>query len=44
MRYIYPQITGTFDAVTTIKGKKEAPSIEAHTNVLSNGSAYPADE
>jgi hypothetical protein len=44
MRYIQPQITGTFDAVSTIKGMKEAPHIEAHTGLPTNGSAYPADE
>jgi len=44
MRYIQPQITGTFDAVSTINGVKEAPSIETSTGRPSNGAAYPADE
>lgn len=45
MRYIQPQITGTFDAVSTIKGIKMPPHFETqeptvHTPVA----AYPADE
>lgn len=44
MRYIQPQITGTFDAVKTIKGMKQTPHVEAVTQIQSNGAAYPADE
>lgn len=44
MRYIQPQITGTFDAVSSIKGAKEAPHREGATMIPSNGAAYPADE
>lgn len=44
MRYIQPQITGILDAVSTIKGIKLGPSVEALTLDPTNGAAYEADE
>ena len=44
MRYIQPQITGTFKATSTIKSPKIAPPREVGTNLLSSGAAYQADE
>jgi hypothetical protein len=46
MRYIQPHITGTFDAVSTIKGVKTPPNIETLVQpvVFSPVAAYPADE
>ena len=44
MRYVQPQITGTFDAVSTINGTKVGNPIEAITLDMTNGTAYPADE
>ena len=44
MRYIQPQITRTFDAVSSIKGVKEAPHREGSTMIPSNSGRIPADE
>jgi hypothetical protein len=44
MRYIQPQITGTFSALTTIKSNKTAPFTEIPTEVPTDGMAYQADE
>ena len=45
MRYIQPRITGTFDAVSTIKGIKQPPNIETLPEAVhSVVAAYPADE
>jgi hypothetical protein len=43
MRYIQPTITGSFDALSTIKGVKSAPQFETEI-LLSSVAAYPADE
>jgi hypothetical protein len=44
MRYIQPQITGTFDAKVSILGGKGAMPIESNSVQLTNGAAYEADE
>jgi hypothetical protein len=44
MRYIQPQITGVFPAVSAIKSAKGAPPTEIVTGNLSGGPAYQADE
>ncbi|MGD0941450.1 MAG: hypothetical protein ABR905_17260 [Terracidiphilus sp.] len=44
MRYIQPQITGTFNAVSTIRGIKDGIHFESGTDQLSMVAAYPADE
>jgi len=44
MRYIQPQITETFSALTTIKSNKTAPFTEANTGYPTDGMAYQADE
>jgi hypothetical protein len=44
MRYIQPQIAGTFDTVTTIKGNKVGITHEIQTDQLSLVAAYAADE
>ena len=42
---IQPQITGTFDVVSTIKGIKQPPNIKALAHTLNSVvAAYPADE
>jgi hypothetical protein len=43
MRYIQPQITGTFDAVKTIKGIKTPPHLEPNRD-FSPVAAYSVDE
>lgn len=44
MRYIQPKITGTFDAVATIKGNKFGITNEIQTDQPSLVAAYAADE
>jgi hypothetical protein len=44
MRYIQPQITGVFPAVSAIKSEKGAPPVEIHTVNFSSSAAYQADE
>jgi hypothetical protein len=44
MRYIQPQITGVFPAVSAIKSTKGTGPLEILTHVFSNGAAYQADE
>lgn len=45
MRYIQPEITGTFDAVSTIRGGKMPPNTEIlEPSQPSVTPAYPADE
>jgi len=44
MRYVLPQITGVFRAVSTIKSQKGPGPVEAITHVFSNGAGYQADE
>jgi hypothetical protein len=44
MRYIQPQITGVFPAVSAIKSMKGAPVHEIGTELLTSGAAYQADE
>ena len=44
MRYIQPQVTNTFDAVSTIQGAKVPPSTEIAGELPSDGAAYEADE
>lgn len=43
-RYIRPQVTGTFRAITTIHSAKVAPIDEAGSSNLTNGAAYQSDE
>jgi hypothetical protein len=44
MRYIQPQITGVFRAVSAVRSVKGAPPIETVTGDFSSGAAYQADE
>jgi hypothetical protein len=44
MRYIQPQITGTFNAVSTIQGDKIGDPGEVATDRPTDGAAYQADE
>jgi hypothetical protein len=44
MRYIQPQITGVFSAVSAIKSVKGTGPLELNTHIFSNGAAYQADE
>jgi hypothetical protein len=45
MRYIQPQVTGTFDAVSTINGGKIPPNVETqNVDLPSIAPAHPADE
>jgi hypothetical protein len=44
MRYIQPQVTGTFDAVATIRGTKVIPFSEPEVELPTNNAAYEADE
>ncbi|WP_263408853.1 hypothetical protein [Terriglobus tenax] len=44
MRYVCPQITGTFRAVSAIKNQKGAGQQEMGSVFFTNGPAYQADE
>jgi hypothetical protein len=44
MRYVQPQITGTFDAVSTIQGFKDGMNHETGSESYTLSAAYPADE
>jgi hypothetical protein len=44
MRYIQPQITGVFRAVSAIKSEKGGGPLEINLPVFSNTAAYQADE
>ncbi len=44
MRYIQPQITGVFRAVSTIKSEKGPSAHEMGTGQFTNGAGYQADE
>jgi hypothetical protein len=44
MRYIQPQITGVFPAVSAIKSAKNAPPQETIVGLFTSGAAYQADE
>jgi hypothetical protein len=44
MRYIRPQITGSFRAVSSIQSQKGLGQQEINTVFLTNGAAYQADE
>lgn len=44
MRYIQPEITGTFDAVSSIHGVKGGVVQEGTSQDFTEGAAYPADE
>jgi hypothetical protein len=44
MRYIRPQITGNFRAVSSIQSEKGMGQIEGNPVFLTNGAAYQADE
>jgi hypothetical protein len=44
MRYTQPKITGTSNAISTIKSAKIAPNSEVGSNLMTDGNAYQADE
>jgi hypothetical protein len=44
MRYVRPQITGSFRAVSSIQSDKGTGMQEINPVFLSNGAAYQADE
>jgi hypothetical protein len=44
MRYIQPQITGTFLAVSAIKSTKGEGILEGSSHQFTDGAAYQADE
>jgi hypothetical protein len=44
MRYIQPQITGTFPALSAIKSDKGAGIVESSSHTFTDNPAYQADE